>query len=385
MNAKEREWGAKASRFLKAELKRAGVGYKELAERLNRHGLEEPETSITGKLARGTFAASLPCLFGGIGDGGDQPRRPLRVMAKRLARLFLGASVIILMLAMIAWGATYSPSFQKCVADYGNNKSQDQTAPFHEKVVPSRQGQISVFVRCEGKFIDENNGTLVALATIALSIFTFTLWRSTERLWQSSEEHGRHLGSSVDAAKSVQRAYIVPRLEITPILTKTGMVDVYRVFVFLENNGTTSTRRAKWVAYIHQNAAVNPVLNEIDVSYDGTEEVSGNGFIAPRQSIPIHHSVITRAKMARIIKGERVCVVGRIDYVDIFMTPHITKFCFSIFGGPYAPTMTNKDIEALIDRFPLSYHTCRCNNCIDADCAEYAAIQQGASRNAMEF
>jgi hypothetical protein len=54
-----KEWGAKASRFLKAELKRAGIGYKELADRLNNHGLEETETSITGKLARGTFATSF--------------------------------------------------------------------------------------------------------------------------------------------------------------------------------------------------------------------------------------------------------------------------------------------------------------------------------------
>jgi hypothetical protein len=61
---REREWGSKASRFLKAELKRAGIGYKELAERLNKHGLQETETSITGKLARGTFAATffLACL-----------------------------------------------------------------------------------------------------------------------------------------------------------------------------------------------------------------------------------------------------------------------------------------------------------------------------------
>jgi hypothetical protein len=51
---REREWGVKASRFLKAELKGAGIRFKELAERLNRHGLEESETSITGKLARGT-------------------------------------------------------------------------------------------------------------------------------------------------------------------------------------------------------------------------------------------------------------------------------------------------------------------------------------------
>jgi hypothetical protein len=61
---REKEWGNRASRFLKAELKRAGIGYKELAERLNKHGLEETETSITGKLARGSFATSffLACL-----------------------------------------------------------------------------------------------------------------------------------------------------------------------------------------------------------------------------------------------------------------------------------------------------------------------------------
>jgi len=64
LTEREKEWGAKASRFLKAELKRAGIGYRELADRLNKHGLEETETSITGKLARGTFAVSffLACL-----------------------------------------------------------------------------------------------------------------------------------------------------------------------------------------------------------------------------------------------------------------------------------------------------------------------------------
>jgi Domain of unknown function (DUF6471) len=64
LTEREKEWGSKASRFLKAELKRAGIGYKELADRLNRHGLEETETSITGKLARGTFATSffLACM-----------------------------------------------------------------------------------------------------------------------------------------------------------------------------------------------------------------------------------------------------------------------------------------------------------------------------------
>ncbi len=55
----EKELAGKASRFLKAEMKRAGVTYAQLAERIKEHGLEETEASITSKLARGTFAATF--------------------------------------------------------------------------------------------------------------------------------------------------------------------------------------------------------------------------------------------------------------------------------------------------------------------------------------
>ena len=56
---REKEWAGRVSRFLKAELKRAGVSYKELARRLNEHGLQETEDSITSKLGRGTFAVTF--------------------------------------------------------------------------------------------------------------------------------------------------------------------------------------------------------------------------------------------------------------------------------------------------------------------------------------
>jgi len=61
----ETEIAERASRFLKAELKRANVTYEELAQRLRKHGLpDETENSIKSKLKRGTFAATflLACL-----------------------------------------------------------------------------------------------------------------------------------------------------------------------------------------------------------------------------------------------------------------------------------------------------------------------------------
>jgi hypothetical protein len=57
--ATEKELATKATRFLKAEMKRAGVTYADLAKRLEEHGLQETEASIANKLSRGTVAATL--------------------------------------------------------------------------------------------------------------------------------------------------------------------------------------------------------------------------------------------------------------------------------------------------------------------------------------
>jgi hypothetical protein len=40
-------------------LARADVGYRELAERLKKHGLQETEASIANKISRGTFPATF--------------------------------------------------------------------------------------------------------------------------------------------------------------------------------------------------------------------------------------------------------------------------------------------------------------------------------------
>lgn len=51
------KWADHAKRHLKAELKRADVGYAELARRLSEMGLPETEGSVTVKINRGAFPA----------------------------------------------------------------------------------------------------------------------------------------------------------------------------------------------------------------------------------------------------------------------------------------------------------------------------------------
>jgi hypothetical protein len=56
----EAEWAERASRHLKAELKRADLTYEDLAVRLKKHGFkDETKASVTNKLARGTFTATF--------------------------------------------------------------------------------------------------------------------------------------------------------------------------------------------------------------------------------------------------------------------------------------------------------------------------------------
>lgn len=51
------EWARRAKLHLKAELKRADVGYAELARRLTEMNVPETEGSITVKINRGGFPA----------------------------------------------------------------------------------------------------------------------------------------------------------------------------------------------------------------------------------------------------------------------------------------------------------------------------------------
>jgi 3-mercaptopyruvate sulfurtransferase SseA len=57
MKANESEWQSRAKNLLKAELKRRGVSYRELAEKLAALGVEDSERNIANKISRGGFTA----------------------------------------------------------------------------------------------------------------------------------------------------------------------------------------------------------------------------------------------------------------------------------------------------------------------------------------
>lgn len=62
--ADKTDWEAKAANLLKSELKRKGLTYAQLVEKLGEIGVDEKEVNVRNKLARGKFTAAylIQCL-----------------------------------------------------------------------------------------------------------------------------------------------------------------------------------------------------------------------------------------------------------------------------------------------------------------------------------
>jgi hypothetical protein len=62
------DWTLRAKNLLKAELKRRGVSYRELADKLTAMGIPETERNIANKISRGGFTGAfmLQC-FAAVG------------------------------------------------------------------------------------------------------------------------------------------------------------------------------------------------------------------------------------------------------------------------------------------------------------------------------
>lgn len=52
-------WATRVKNLLRAELKRRGMGYRDLAEKLTEMGTPESERNLANKIARGSFTAAF--------------------------------------------------------------------------------------------------------------------------------------------------------------------------------------------------------------------------------------------------------------------------------------------------------------------------------------
>jgi hypothetical protein len=222
-------------------------------------------------------------------------------------------------LALI-WIVETSDTFKDCIHQTKNDKT--------EHTLYQRISNFSViFSRrqdCLGVFVHSNEGAITAFATLLIAIFTLTLWRSTDKLWDASK---RQLAHSEDTAKRQLRAYVAA--------TITGCDDpktedgIFTFHLEIKNTGQTPAHDLK---VIFRTAVIDhPFSENFDFTIPDMENASvsalGAGRITLSRSPSDPMTPDTWKQISSENSGKRLCTYGTITYRDIFNDPQYTNIC----------------------------------------------------------
>jgi hypothetical protein len=256
----------------------------------------------------------------------------------------------------------YTKTFSDCMHEHKNDKDYQK---LHERigVFPSTTQRMSARARlvyaCAGDFTDTNNGAIVAFATVMVSFFTFTLWRSTDRLWQASILHARHMEHSVKIAErsltEVERALVIPLKVDSDFLLRGTQVLGHRITMMFTNTGRTpaknTTSSARFVTF--------PGEVPKDFRFpDAQPPESGKGRILGQNVLfPVSINVAIQ-DILDIANNKSVGLFyGWIEYNDIFSVSRRrrTEFCvrMNVLGNPFIvpPPPTNQSSQSVIFEF----------------------------------
>ena len=98
-------------------------------------------------------------------------------------RNFFPFTAFIAAVALIGWSVLGSSAFQTCVTE----AQQHHTPEELQKNFANLLVLLKVAPGCGFDFIDRYHDAIVALGTLIIAFFTFTLWRATDRLWTAGE------------------------------------------------------------------------------------------------------------------------------------------------------------------------------------------------------
>ena len=221
---------------------------------------------------------------------------------------------------------------------------------------------------------ESHHDLVIALGTLAIAAFTYTLWRATDRLWRTSQIHAGHMERSVGIAENslvaVQRAFVsVPLVEVGAVLENQVVIG-WRIFVVWENTGTTPTR------HLVTNINIQTLETEMPDDFDYPDVTRRNiqrAFLPPRGTLRSGGGAgfIAIADLLRAAsRRAHIYIYGWADYNDIFPDTerHRTEFCSEllILADPRVV-----DPHVMANSYALTF--CRKYNGTDDECYRHPA------------
>ncbi len=203
----------------------------------------------------------------------------------------------------------------------------------------NRPGGIRTAWNLVGEFLRRNEGAITAVATIAIAIFTGTLWNATQKMMEGGEK----------TFKATERAFIYIdeiKPELTTALDGNSSAIDHLPDKYGSEPGLFITRFAvqpRW-----KNSGRTPTKKmAIQVNWSGpdgslpTEYIYKTGpevfFLAPNAveasgviEMPPAQALIDYGALGCSGPEPKIFVWGRADYEDIFGEPHFVEWCYQL-------------------------------------------------------
>jgi hypothetical protein len=199
--------------------------------------------------------------------------------------------------------------------DYSGNQT---CATVHEAVFR--------FLRFIWVHADRDN--INAFAAVAVAVFTFTLWRSTLKLWEVGEKQITVAKESADAAT---RAVETNEKQMRAYIGFSGhsLNERKEFIITVKNFGNTQAHNVTGHLNMYwlQSGQELPIDFEF-LDYHGFNRRRSRYIISANQEVP-YNFYIDPTKLDQLKAGElALYIYGHFDYIDIFGKNRTSLFCY---------------------------------------------------------
>jgi hypothetical protein len=236
----------------------------------------------------------------------------------RNARLLVPAICMCCVLIAAAWSLGFIPTY----AEYCEKNPQtnyEECATYHITLIALWQ---------IGKFLNYISAPLTTFATVAIGVFTYTLKKATDRLWEAGE---RQRKLSEDTAKHQLRAYLLP---------KGGTMSVpdmnHTVITFINNGQTPAYNVVTYSAHavVQFPLLDGAVFKMTDIKRGSFADIGADG----ERNIVLFLTLSPEDRNAISNKTKAIFFWGKIEYLCIFKgETHTTEFRFYYGGDVCSP------------------------------------------------
>jgi hypothetical protein len=253
--------------------------------------------------------------------------------------------------------------FQQCVAARTTSDGSKEDNKESKVVIVGKT--IGAQIICTVRVLDKHNGFFAALAGLAVALFTFTLWRSTDKLWDASREQSEDMKASIsEAARAANAMENVADGIQTSVATnqiflaqqRQFWAQQMRAYISVDVGGYNRQNRRRRLRFDFKpnlvNAGLTPasdvlILSRLEIKdtaipadfdfslQDAPNHMRSVTTVFPRQGL-FHAAVFRRDatihEMRELLRGTQIFHLwGEVRYCDIFNEPHRTNFSFLIF------------------------------------------------------